>query len=70
MRKKHFSRLWKKLTRHLPEIRRVTVGSERSAGEGTRESARKAKYANRAKGDKNRKPISRQTKTMRTQGRV
>ena len=70
MRKRKFSRAWKKLCRHIPTIfwRKPFKKSQKSSG-GRRAELRKARAANRIKGNLNRNPLPRQTKQHRQQGR-
>jgi hypothetical protein len=68
---KHFSRLWKKWHRNTPLSwwRKSMFGNSKSSGGGRREELRKAKHSNRDRGNLNRKPLPRQTKQHRSQGR-
>jgi hypothetical protein len=64
MRQRHFSRLWKKLTRHIPEFFwRKPMFKEQASNDGMRAQSRRVKFSKERVNRHN--PLKRQTKQMR-----
>ena len=67
MRQKHFSRLWKKLVRNVPDFfwRKPMFAPQKGSYTGNRAQARKSKQMNKTITYLFKRPLKRQTKQMR-----